>query len=61
MGRRGFKRGGQVLKESLGLPSSARSPRRFTASLRNEETAKTVRPRGVPEKGPATVRIRPAA
>ena len=27
---------------------------RFTASLRKDETAKTVRPTGVPEKGPAT-------
>ncbi len=42
----------QVLKESLGLPSSARSPSRFTASLRKDETAKTIRPTGVPEKGP---------
>ena len=25
---------------------------RFTASLRKDETAKTVRPTGVPEKGP---------
>lgn len=33
---------------------------RFTASLRKDETAKTVRPMGVPEKGPATVRTRPA-
>ena len=39
----------QVLKESLGLPSSARSPRRFTASLSKDETAKTVRPTGVPD------------
>ena len=49
---------GQVLNESLGLPSSARSPMRFTASLRKDETAKTVRPTGVPEKGPAMVRAR---
>ena len=35
------------------MPSSARSPRRFTASLRKDETAKTVRPTGVPEKGAA--------
>ena len=49
--RRLFSR--QVLKESLGLPSSARSPMRFTASLRKAETAKTVRPTGVPEKGPS--------
>ena len=33
---------------------------RFTASFRKDETAKTVRPMGVPEKGPATVRTRPA-
>ena len=31
----------QVLKESLGLPSSVRSPRWFTASLRREAAAKT--------------------
>jgi hypothetical protein len=31
-----IKRAGQGLKESLGLPSSARSPRWFTASLRRE-------------------------
>jgi len=43
------KRGGHVLKEPLGLPSSARSPKRFTASLRKDETAKTVRPMGVPD------------
>ena len=33
---------------------------RFTASFKKDETAKTVRPMGVPEKGPATVRTRPA-
>lgn len=44
----------------MGLPSSARSPMRFAEALRNEATAKTVRPTGVPEKGPATVRARPA-
>ena len=33
---------------------------RFTASFRKDETAKTVWPMGVPEKGPATVRTRPA-
>ena len=32
---------------------------RFTVSLRKDETAKTVRPTGVPEKGPVTVRTRP--
>ena len=51
----------QVLNESLALPSSARSPRRFTASLRKDETAKTVRPTGVPEKGPTRRSARPAA
>ena len=51
----------QGLNESLGLPSSARSPRWFTASLRSEAAAKTVRPMGVPERGPAMVRARPAA
>jgi hypothetical protein len=35
------------------LPSSARSPKWFTASLRSEAAAKTVRPMGVPERGPA--------
>ena len=49
------------MKESLGLPSSARSPMRFTASLRKDETAKTVRPTGVPEKGPTRRSARPAA
>jgi hypothetical protein len=51
----------QVLNESLGLPSSAMSPMRFTASLRKDETAKTVRPTGVPEKGPTRRSARPAA
>jgi len=53
--------GGQDLKESLGLPSSARSPMQFTASLRKDETAKTVRPTGVPEKGLGRRSARPAA
>ena len=34
---------------------------RFTASLRRDAAAKTVRPTGVPEKGPAKVRARPVA
>jgi len=34
---------------------------RFTASLRKDETAKTVRPTGVPEKGPRRRSARPAA
>lgn len=41
---------GQVLKESLGFPSLARSPKRFMASLGKDGTAKTVGPMGVPEK-----------
>ena len=34
------------MKEPLGLPSSAMSPMRFTASLRKDETAKSVGPDG---------------
>ena len=34
---------------------------RFTASLRKDETAMTVRPTGVPEKGPTRRSARPAA
>ena len=34
---------------------------RLTASLSNDAPAKTTKPVGVPENGPATVRARPAA
>ena len=53
--------GGQVLKESLGVPSSIKSPARFTMSLRRDEAAKMTRPTGAAENGEARAMPKPAA